>query len=378
MLRRGICSALFVLLLLMSQDGMAGTSDTTPLAKMPVIKTYATTVKPVVPSVVQLTQLRWANHTDAVTGASRLRLVFDVTGPVEVDSAVSGMPTPRLAVNVKGAIPGKIDNSIDLDGKIADGVIISADGQNTKIIIEMPLMVEEDDYKVFVLPADLRANKPCRVVVDINKPMPPMVFNFTAGLKNKVIAIDPGHGGSDPGAIGMARNQEKTVNLAVALKVKALLEKAGAKVLMTRDDDVDVYGPNSSAVDELKARTTIANVKKADIFVSIHSNAAANRTAGGTATYYYQKTRYDSVLARNLQAGMVQNGDLQDRGYFPANFYVVKRAIMPAALVELAFLSNPEEERLLVDPQFQQKLAQGIVQGIDKFFSQARSGGEWW
>ena len=305
-----------------------------------------------------------------------MRLVFDVSAPVSVDGTVTASPTPRLIVNIMGAMPGKIDNTISLDGKIADSAgINTADGRNTTVVVELPLMLEEEDYKVFTLPSDPANGKPFRVVVDINKPLPPPTFNFTKGLDDKVIAIDPGHGGSDPGAIGVARSQEKTANLAVALRVKALLEKAGAKVVMTHSTDTDVYGPNASDVNELKARTTSANVNKADIFLSIHSNSFVNRTVGGTSTYYYQKTKYDAMLARNIQAAVAQNVGLQDRGYLPANYYVIKRTQMPAALLEMAFISNPDEEKLLNDPVFQEKVAQGIVQGMERFFAQAAQAG---
>lgn len=378
-MRRVICSALVSMILLLSAVASAGPVNSAvkpavrPAATVSVLKTDATTAKPdAAPATAQLTQVRWANHIDAVTGASRLRLVFDVSGPVEVDGSVTASPVPRLVVNVKGAQPAQGDDSVSLDGKIADSVNISAvDGQNTRITIDMPVMVDEGDYKVFTLPANVAAGKPYRVVVDINKPLPPMVFNFTPGLKNKLIAIDPGHGGTDPGAIGLARIQEKTVTLAVALKVKDLLEKAGARVLMTHDTDCDVFGPNSSATDELKARVTPANTRKADIYLSIHANSFVNRTVGGTATYYYQKSQYDAMLAQNIQAGVVQSAGLSNRGVFPQNFYVIKRTLMPAALVEMGFISNPDEEKLLNDPVFQQKVAQGIVQGMDRFFAQA-------
>lgn len=374
-MRRAICSALVATILLLSPTVMAGPVSLVakPTATVSVLKTDAATAKPdAAPAAAQLTQIRWASSTDAVTGGSKLRLVFDVTGPVEVDGAASAAPNPRLVINVKGAVPAKGDDSVNLDGKIADSVSIAAvDGQNTRITVDMPVMVDDGDYKVFTLPPDTSAGKPFRVVVDINKPLPPMVFNFTPGLKNKVIAIDPGHGGTDPGAIGLARIQEKTVTLAVAFKVKDLLEKAGAKVLMTRETDRDVFAPNDSAVDELKARVTPANLRKADIFLSIHANSFVNRTVGGTATYYYQKSQYDAMLAQNIQAGVVQSAGLSNRGSFPANFYVVKRTLMPAALVEMGFLSNPDEEKLLNDPVFEQKVAQGIVQGMERFFAQA-------
>ncbi|HWQ61412.1 MAG TPA: N-acetylmuramoyl-L-alanine amidase [Negativicutes bacterium] len=320
----------------------------------------------------QLTQIRWANHIDAVTGAGRLRIVIDTTGPVQVSSSVSAMPTPRLIVNVKGAVPGQTDCDLNLDGKLADRIVMkSDDDRNTTVVVEMPLTPEDGDYRVFTLPQDVANKKPFRVVIDVNQPLPPVNFTFTPGLKDKLIVLDPGHGGSDPGAVGLSGMTEKEVNLAVAMRVKDLLDKAGAKVVMTHQDDRDVFGPNASAVDELKARATIANFKKADIFVSIHSNAALNRDADGTTTYYFPKSRYDSLLARNLQNGMLQTAGLKDKGFLTANFYVIKRTVMPASLVELAFLSNPNEERLLANPQFQQKMAEGIVQGMDRFFAQA-------
>jgi N-acetylmuramoyl-L-alanine amidase len=381
-LRRVLCFLVISAVLAVSSAGYAAKAPS-PVSYQPGNRLLAVVGKTagasITPGGQQLTQIRWANHTDAVTGAGRLRLVIDTTGPVQVSGTVSASPTPRLVVNVKGAVPGQTDTEIDLDGRIADSISMkSEDDQNTVITVDLPLMVDEGEYKVFTLPQDIPNKKPNRVVIDINQPLPPANFSFTPGLKDKLIVLDPGHGGSDPGAVGLGGTREKAVNLAVALRVKALLDKAGAKVIMTHQDDRDVFGPNASAVEELKARATIANVKKADIFVSIHSNAALSRDADGTSTYFYQKTRYDSLLARNLQTGMLQATGLKDKGTLPANFYVIKRTIMPAALVEMAFLSNPAEEKLLASPQFQQKMAEGIVQGMEKFFAQAATkGGEW-
>jgi len=196
-------------------------------------------------------------------------------------------------------------------------------------------------------------------------------FSFTPGIKGKVIAIDPGHGGSDTGAIGPTNIQEKAVTLAVSMKVKALLEQAGAKVYMTRTDDRDVFAPNDSASEELGARVAVGNKYKADIFVDIHANSFTNPQVGGAGTYYYKKSIYDKVLARTIQSNLADASGLDDRGIYPANFYVLKHTVMPAVLIELAFLSNPKEEKLLNTPLVQQKMAQGIVNGIDDFFTQA-------
>lgn len=329
------------------------------------------------PGRSELTKANFAVHTDAATGEQKLRLVVEASGQVQTAANFVSSPQPQLVVDIKGAAAGGLQQAMALDGTIANSVnFVRIDDNNSKMMINLPAMLDKNDYRVFVLPSDSKANRPFRVVVDINKQLAPVEFDFTPGLKGKVIVLDPGHGGSDPGAIGLNGTPEKTVTLAVAQRVKALLEKAGAKVIMTRQADRDVFGAGATAVEELGARTMVANGIKADIFLSIHANAFGNRSVGGSSTHYYLKSRYDRLLAENLQAGVVNAVGLTDRGAQLANFYVVKRTLMPAALVEMAFISNPEEEKLLNSPQFQQQLAQGIVNGMDQFFLQAaRKGG---
>ncbi len=365
----------FVLAMLFSWTSVLAaptlTSGAKPVIDLPKIATGQNAGAQSAGRFPELSQVRWANHTDAVTGTATMRLVMDVSGPVTASGVVIAAPTPRLVLTIQGTAPGKAVEDLKLDGKIVEKVAFDVSGKDTKVTFDLPLMLEDTDYRVFTLPSDAKANKPFRVVVDINKPVPLPDFSFTSGLKNKVIAIDAGHGGSDPGAIGPSRYQEKTATLAVAQNVKNLLEKAGARVVMTRQDDRDVYGPNATAVDELKARSSVANNRKADVFLSIHADSFTDRTAGGTSTYYYQKTQYDSMLARSLQTSLLEAGNLQDRRANPANFYVIKRTRMPAALVELAFISNPNEEKLLSSPEFQQKMSLGIVRGLERFFDQA-------
>ncbi|MEN6411966.1 MAG: N-acetylmuramoyl-L-alanine amidase [Veillonellales bacterium] len=353
----------------------ATTPMAVPAAQLSVLKTDAAAMKGAL-AKPELTNLRFAVHNDAVTGASRLRVVIDVTGPVKVDASVSASPAPQLTVNIKGAGTGTASDCLQLDGQIAQQATLSAVEDNSQVLIDLPNMIDNNDYRVFTLPQDIKANKPFRVVIDINKPVQSANIKFTPGLSGKVIALDPGHGGTDSGAIGPAQVQEKTVTLAVAQKVQALLERAGAKVLMTRSDDRDVFAPNDSAVDELRARAQVGNSNKADIFVSIHANSFTSPAVGGTSTYYYPKSAYDRTLAQSLQDCIVQTDGLDDRGINQANFYVVKHTMMPAALIEMAFISNPKEEKLLTMQQFQQKMAQGIVQGLERFFAQAsRMGG---
>ncbi len=220
-----------------------------------------------------------------------------------------------------------------------------------------------------------------------------------------VIVLDPGHGGKDPGAIGRRlKAKEKDINLDVALKLKVLLEKElGLQVLMTRSDDSFV---------SLGDRTKFANDNKANLFISIHANASKSSSSKGTETYYLStavtsdaravealenqvvdlyeggveaRSKYDGLdfilsdlsqtehlessneLAGNIQQNIVAGTRSYDRGVKQANFYVLRGAFMPAVLVELGFISNPEEERLLIDPDYQQRLARTIFEGIKRF-----------
>lgn len=321
-----------------------------------------------------LTAIRWANHVDAATGALTLRMVIDVTGPVKAESSLLASPLPRLAVNIKNANAGQVGD-VTLDGKVVNKMNVSSAAGNVQLVIDLPSAIGTSDYHIFTLPSDSKNNKPNRLVIDINKPVQNTNYTVTAGLDKKVIVLDPGHGGSDSGAIGPGGNQEKAVTLAVAQNLKNLLEKAGATVIMTRETDVDVYGPNASGVEELSARTNIANSRKADAFISIHANSFSNPSVNGGATYYYPKSNYDALLAQSIQDSYVQVTGVQDRGIAQANFYVIKHTDMPASLVELDFISNPDVEKTLINSQFQQKMAQGICQGIEAFFAQASAGG---
>lgn len=369
---------MFVLFLpqtVLAASGISGNvpePETASAIKLPALKNDNLTAKLLHGEKTEITSVRYAVHNDAVTGDAKLRLVIDATGPVSGNAVLKNLPAPCLEITIPGAsLTSGIGALWELDGNIANQAKFLQVNGASKLIINLENMIDDSDYRVFALQRDIRADKPYRVVIDINKPTPPVNYKFTSGLKGKKIAIDPGHGGSDPGAIGPGGTTEKTVTLAVAQKLEALLQKAGAKVIMTRRTDSDVYGVNASAVDELKARTTVGTVNKADVFISIHADAFSNPTAGGTSTFYYRKSMYDVMLAQNIQTSIVQAGNLTDRRANPANFYVIKRSLMPAALVELAFITNPNEEKLLNSPQFQQKMAQGIYQGLENFFAQA-------
>ncbi|MHB8071615.1 MAG: N-acetylmuramoyl-L-alanine amidase [Candidatus Cryosericum sp.] len=188
-------------------------------------------------------------------------------------------------------------------------------------------------------------------------------------LDGKKIVLDPGHGSLsstgyfDAGAIGPAGTKESTVNLSIAVKVKALLEAEGAQIVMTRSDDVSKDNP------DLTRRAQIANSSGADLFVAIHQNATdAGPSPGGTDVQYW----FDGskILATLVEKHLVAALGRADRGIQKTSLYLVSHIdTMPAVLVECAFISNPEEERFLREDSFQQKAAQGIADAITEYFS---------
>lgn len=188
--------------------------------------------------------------------------------------------------------------------------------------------------------------------------------NFTPSTPldpaKKTIVVDAGHGGSANGAMyeGVA---EKTINLSVAKKLEVILKDNGYNVVMTRTDD--------SAVG-LYERADIANAINADLFVSVHSNASAtNLQAQGIYTYYHPTSTRGARLATAIQGPVTQLTGARDRGIMSANFVVLRETKMCAVLVEMGFMSTHEELMKLINDTYQDKLAQGIAEGIVRYLN---------
>ncbi len=197
-------------------------------------------------------------------------------------------------------------------------------------------------------------------------------LNTLTNLRGKIIAIDPGHGGNDAGAIGPTGVMEKNVTLKVALELQKLLKAEGATVIMTRETDTTVSykGAKASDIEELGARCEVANRAGADIFISIHADSFTRPEARGTTGYYYSKstTGRGQKLADCIRRNLIEQLGTPSRGTQPCNFYVVKNTDMPATLIELGFISNKEEEKLLDSAEGVIKAAQGIFDGIEDYF----------
>jgi N-acetylmuramoyl-L-alanine amidase len=323
-------------------------------------------------SNLAITGMKWGRTADAVTGSQKIRLVLETNGPVTVDHFVTSKPNWRIILTMRGVNVDKLKIAPSPDGSVVKGMSILKSAKDTvHVVVELPAELTAEQYKVFTLKADPKAKRPFRIVVDVEKSVPLTDLKFSSGLKGKLIALDPGHGGSDPGALGRRGSNENKLNLDLSMLVKTILERAGAKVAMTRTTDVDLTPVNASDRDELRARVMVGNNRKADIFVSIHHNASPNPDMCGTTTYYFRKTNLDLILAQSIHDAMLKGGGLSNQGVRTANFYVVKNALMPAALLEIGFMSNPQEEQTLNNPAFQQKMAVAIVAGIDQFFAQA-------
>jgi N-acetylmuramoyl-L-alanine amidase len=353
---------------------------------------------------VTITDIKYWSNPDYT------RLVVTATDPMRFDKNqlrrddAAGKP-PRLYVDIKNAsIPLRLSNPI----RIADGLLLQArvgqyDPRTVRLVLDIDSM---KDHRVFTMV------NPSRLVIDVIGEQgqyagsaPPMLQSPSdtplplaqqLGLGVRTIVLDPGHGGKDPGAIGPRGLKEKDVTLALARKIRPLLEAQGYTVLMTRETDVFV---------ELHERTAFANQNKADLFISIHTNASRSRKVRGIETYFLgvaksreasetamlenaisqqalsdlekilldltrtSNLRQSSVLAESIQENLF--GGLSDSfrgiknlGVKQASFYVLIGAQMPAALVETSFISNPAAEALLRNEDYRDTLARSILRGI--------------
>lgn len=270
----------------------------------------------------------------------------------------------QLIFNIEDAQISNISRQEKLDGNIAKKVFL----QEKKDTIQGKIYLQEEvnnNYKIYSLGKKGIAIDIFNSVV--NTPVASDVA--LSNVKNKIITIDPGHGGSDSGAVGPNGYTEKEGAFAISQKVASILNQSGAKVVMTRDSDVDVYGPNASARNELQARVDVGNNANSDIFVSIHCNAFVNPAANGTQTFYYGSSYQGQRLAQSIQEKMIEANGLRDRGISTCNFYVVKHSYMPAVLIETAFITNYDEEALLSDDEWQTTMAKAIAEGINEYFS---------
>jgi N-acetylmuramoyl-L-alanine amidase len=178
------------------------------------------------------------------------------------------------------------------------------------------------------------------------------------------IVLDPGHGGKDTGAMG-TQLVEKDVTLDIALKLRALLVQQGFNVLMTRTTDRECLGYEGTAVAELQCRADVANKNHASLFVSLHVNADYASWPHGISTYWYKAI--DLPLAVTLQRYLGTETGFANRGVLRARFYVLRKTVVPAVLVEMGFITNPNDQAMLEQETVRDKIVQSLDQGIEAY-----------
>lgn len=205
---------------------------------------------------------------------------------------------------------------------------------------------------------------------------PPTPFPNT-GLPNpaiarpngtRVVVIDPGHGGTDPGAIGIGGLRETDIVLAISLEVVRLLQQQGLQVYLTRSDE-------SREVD-LPPRVALAKQVRADVFVSIHANSInlSRQDINGTETYFAPGAVAGKELAQTILDSITRGVNIQSRGLHSARFYVIRNTTMPATLIETGFVTGADDAPKLRDPNFQRQMAAAIAQGIIQYLNRHESG----
>ncbi len=295
--------------------------------------------------------------------------VYDITASVVRDETlVTIQSTSPLQYNVlRLESPRRI--VIDLPGQKLSATVAREISMRNDMVKRIRLGQFEADTARVVL--DLKGHVKYQIRQDNTKKKILLTIS-PLNLAGKIVVIDPGHGRStawgepDPGAIGLNGTHERTVVLSIAKKLAAMLERAGADIVLTRQGEANI---------SLPARAEIANNLNADVFVSIHANSSPSRWLKGSATYFHAPSWSDlseQHSQRRRLAGLIQDelinaAGTDDLGVREENFSVLRNTRVPSVLVETAFISNPEEEMKLRDPDFQTKVARGIARGIERF-----------
>ncbi|MHB8908807.1 MAG: N-acetylmuramoyl-L-alanine amidase [Syntrophales bacterium] len=352
------------------------------------------------PSALAMNQILNIRHWVA---PDHTRVVIDTTDDCRF-TVEKGERTVAVDLD-ETAFPSRIPNLLTLNKPGVEGIAVSPrPGSGVRVSLIVPPQVQTTVFKLKEV-----QDKPYRIVIDIVLPEVAEKESESRGQvkttrKDRIVVIDPGHGGESVGAVGKGGAFEKDVVLSISRKLRdALNARSGYRAFLTRDGDYYV---------SFKKRLMIAREYGADIFISIHADAAKNRTAGGSSVYCISTGRATSeaakILARNenladviggvpngeggeasdpiildliqtdainrsrtLGGGLLRYLEGENRLKFPtvqeAPFVVLKLPDIPSVLIETAFISNPKEERLLKSGRFQTRIAEGIARSVEEF-----------
>ena len=361
------------------------------------------------PFSVSATQIRQARLWRS---EDKVRLVFDLSGPVSYKTFMLSAPE-RLIIDVSGASLGGDLRQLALNGTVIRAIRSGPLGQgNTRIVLDLssPVLLNSfllapQDGQSHRLVLDLVSAKPIQIAPKVPRETP----QISAHPKRDIIVVvDPGHGGKDPGAVGAKGEREKDVVLSIAqMLAKRLKKEKGFDVKLVRNDDFFV---------PLRKRVAIARQHKADIFISVHADAAPRLTASGASVYCLSEGGATSATARfmaqrengadllgatsllnlkdkdpmlagvildmsmnatiaaSLQLGSTVLGSLADittlhqKRVEQAGFAVLKSPDVPSILVETGFISNARDSQRLVTARHQQAVADGLFKGLQHYF----------
>ena len=201
----------------------------------------------------------------------------------------------------------------------------------------------------------------------LNKKLENQVISEEITVEETVVIVDAGHGGSDPGKVGVGEILEKDINLQIAKKVEKLLKKKKVKVIMTREEDGMIAGEESAGTKaaDMKARVTLINEQTPALAVSIHQNSYPQASVCGAQVFYYADSEEGERAAQIMQKALL-SFDEDNTRQVKANdtYYLLRRTKVPTIIVECGFLTNPEEAQKLCDETYQQEVAKAICEGI--------------
>ena len=342
----------------------------------------------------QVTALRWTSRNDG--NPPFVRIAMDLSKAVHAEAAIDDAGK-NFEVVLKKTSMGSVASQYDMDPRAIDFATLSEKDGDTYLDVALSKPQKIDDIRVFALRPDAKMKKPHRLVVDIPVIGAKQTYTKKASsaassspassykkqsynvssdaksvLKGKIICIDPGHGGTDVGAIGHIGGKdvyEKNITLSIALPLRDMLTSAGAKVVMTRDTDKDVYGPWADADPELQARCDIANEAHADAFVSIHIDSFSNSSVDGTTAYYNAKSSKDLLLAQMMHQATMNSLSIPDRGVKSNDFYVNVYTTMPSVLMEMGFITNDHRVKMLTSSWGPRGIAKILFNGLVNYFA---------
>lgn len=198
-------------------------------------------------------------------------------------------------------------------------------------------------------------------------------FGGEIAQEKKCIVIDVGHGGFDPGKIGVSGCYEKDINLQIAEKLKVFLEMEDIEIILTREDDTGLYeeSDTNKKTTDMRNRVSLIEENSPVLTVSIHQNSYSDESIKGAQTFYYSGSTESQELARLIQARLVNTLDKTNHRKEKANdsYYILKNTSSPIVIVECGFLSNWEECKLLESDYYQEKVAWAIYMGIMQYLN---------